>query len=160
MATTKPRITITLTQRQHDVLKVISESSGQPMSAFISEMMETTLPTLERMAVTFQKMKQAKDMQRSRWVGALDDAQAALEPIAMAAVGQFDLFMGKLDAAIEDERDAPRGARAQPQEPPPAPSTNRGATPRKAKTAKPTAASVSKVSKVKENSKQRRMPTA
>lgn len=68
MATSKPRITVTLTKRQHDVLKVISECGGNSMSAFIQEMLELSLPTLERMAATFQKLKASQDIERARVV--------------------------------------------------------------------------------------------
>jgi len=132
MATTKPRITVTLTKRQHDVLKVISECGGSSMSSFVSEMLELSLPTLERMAATFQKIKASQDIERARVVEALDEAQSALEPIAMAAVGQFDLFLGKVQAAADDGRlsahapaSALGGGATQP------PSANRGVTPRK-----------------------------
>jgi hypothetical protein len=160
MATSKPRITVTLTKRQHEVLKVISECGGQPMSAFINEMLELSLPTLERMAVTFQKMKQAQDIQRSKLADALDEAQTALEPIALSAVGQFDLFMGRIDDALVPAGDATGGAHATGAERPSAPSTNRGATPKRAKAAKPTAAKVSGVSISSRKSKTGRMPTA
>ena len=81
MATTKPRITVTLTQRQHDVLRVISDCGGQPMSAFISDMLEQALPVLERMAESFRKIKAAQDEQKKRIVEELDQAQAEVEPV-------------------------------------------------------------------------------
>lgn len=137
MATTKPRITVTLTKRQHDVLKVISECGGSSMSAFVSEMLELSLPTLERMAATFQKLKASQDIERARVVEALDEAQSALEPIAMAAIGQFDLFLGKVEAVADEGRvslvraaPALGGGAAQP------PSANRGVTPRKIRVGK------------------------
>lgn len=137
MATTKPRITITLTDHQHKVLKTISESSGQSMSLFISEMLGTAMPTLERMAVTFQKLAETRTLQRERFVEAIDQAQTALEPIAQEAIGQFDLFMARLDSAASPgatdarKRAGASGAAAQS-----APPTNRGATGGKAKASK------------------------
>ena len=147
MATTKPRITVTLTHRQHEVLRTISNCGGQSMSVFISEMLEMSLPTLERMAATFQKMKQSQDMQRSKLVETLDEAQAALEPIALAAVDQLDLFLGRIEAGLPGTTDAPRGALASPAEQPIAPATNRGATEPNPNLRKPTAAKVSSRSK-------------
>ena len=64
MATGKPRITITLDEANYRVLKAISECSGQPMSKFVAELLDGARPTLERMAVTFQKIKQAQDQER------------------------------------------------------------------------------------------------
>lgn len=132
MATQKPRITITITPRQHEVLRSISESSGQPMSAFLSEMLEVSMPTLERMATTFQKLKQAQSVERDRYLQSMEDTQTVLEEIAQQAMGQLDLFMAAVeDSAVIPPAPAPAqrvraregvGAAAQ------APATNRGAT--------------------------------
>ena len=137
MATTKSRITITLNDKSYAVLKAISECSGQPMSTFVTEMLDSARPTLERMAVTFQKIKRAQDAERARFLDSVDDAQSALEPLVMETLGQFDLFMGKIDRAIEG-----RGARdggvagalaPLPSASVPSPPTNRGDTPTKGK---------------------------
>jgi uncharacterized protein (DUF1778 family) len=114
MATTKPRITITLNERQHAVLRSISENSGQSMSAFVHELLEQSLPVLERMAETFRKIKGAQDEQRRRIVQELDDAQTAVEPVLNQVLGQFDLFMGKVERAA-GVGDAERSSAPQPQ---------------------------------------------
>ena len=132
MATTKPRITVTLTNRQHDVLRVISECGGQSMSAFVSEILEQSLPVLERMAESFRKIKAAQDEQKKRIADELDQAQAEVEPVLEQVLGQFDLFMAKVESACDAtetdalsiERAVSGGARA-----PETPATNRGVTP-------------------------------
>lgn len=116
MATTKPRITITLNHRQYEVLKAISDCSNQPMSAFISELLEESLPVLERMAESFRKIKAAQDEQKKRIADELEQAQAGVEPILEQVLGQFDLFMTRVEAA-------PVSAAAR------TPVTNRGVTP-------------------------------
>lgn len=129
MATTKPRITVTLTQRQYEVLKSIAESGGATMSGMLGEFIESAMPTFERMAATFQQVRKANMIERSRIVEALSDAQAAFEPIALAASGQIDLFLGKVESAAgmgesvsrSDSGSAMPGAM-------PTPSTNRGVT--------------------------------
>lgn len=160
MATTKPRITVTLTERQHEVISTIAKLGGGSMSAFIGEMLESALPTLERMAVTFQKVKQAQDQERGRFLASMDRAQAAIEPVVMEAVGQFDLFLGRIEAAVEDAPGDAAGAPGAAATAASAPTTNRGATPKRAKTAKPTASKVSGVSLPSKKSKTRGMPTA
>ena len=130
MATTKPRITVTLTQRQHDVLRVISDCGGQSMSAFISDMLEQALPVLERMAESFRKIKAAQDEQKKRIVEELDQAQAEVEPVLEQVLGQFDLFLTKIEQAsgagavgARERASAPAlGASSTPV-------TNRGVTP-------------------------------
>lgn len=58
MPTSKPRITVTLTEYQHAILRRISDSGGLSMSSVISEFMVAAQPTLERMADTFQQLRQ------------------------------------------------------------------------------------------------------
>jgi len=133
MATSKPRITVTLTKRQHEVFQSLSASSGQSMSSLIGEIIEVSMPTFERMAATFQKLKASQDHERSKIAQALDEAQSALEPIALAAVGQFDLFLGRVEAAADAGRvsaHAPAPASGGGTQPP---SANRGVTPRKSR---------------------------
>ncbi len=137
MATTKPRITITLNEKSYAVLKAISECSGQPMSTFVTEMLDSARPTLERMAATFQTIKRAQDAERARFLESVDEAQAALEPVVMATLGQFDLFLGAIDRAVVGvgvggacEAGAPTPATTTASR---SPHTNRGDTPTKGK---------------------------
>lgn len=138
MATTKPRITVTLTQRQHDVLRVISDCGGSSMSAFISEILEQSLPVLERMAESFRKIKAAQDEQKKRIIADLDHAQAEVEPVLEQVLGQFDLFMSRVErAAGAAAADSARGAAAAAVDAAPTPVTNRGVTPSPSRPPKP-----------------------
>ena len=97
----------------------------QPMSAFIVELLESAFPTIERMAVTFQKVKSAQVAERSRFLESLDRAQAAVEPVVMDAVDQFDLFLTRVEGIVdgggdgEGARCATRRRRRQRRLPPP-----------------------------------------
>lgn len=81
MATTKPRITITLTERQYAVLRKMSDSSGQPMSGFITDLIEAALPTMEKISGTFQQIRSFQDDRKMKVLAAMDEAQAAFEPL-------------------------------------------------------------------------------
>lgn len=96
MATKRPRITITLNERQHAVLQAISKTGGQSMSAFVAGVLEAALPTLERMGATFQVVHQAHEQERARFVQAMDRAQQHVEPLALLAVNQLDLFLDEM----------------------------------------------------------------
>ncbi len=154
MATATPRITITLNEKSYAVLKSISDCSGQPMSTFVTEMLDSARPTLERMAATFQKIKRAQETERAIFLGNLDEAQAALEPVVMDTLGQFDLFLGKIEKAADVPVPAPTrkrgpgaGAAAAPSL---SPSTNRGDTPVRANASKPKRGKASKPVAAKE----------
>jgi len=141
MATTKQRLTVTLSDKTHRLLKAISELSDQPMSVFINEMLESAAPTLERMAATFQAIKSSRDSHRQNFLKDIDAAQAALEPAVMETLDQFDLFLGRVEQAASDcgRRDVGgAGARLTKSEAAePAPPTNRGATNENTTPAKP-----------------------
>ena len=76
MPTSKPRITVTLTEEQHAILRQISAAGGQSMSAMISEFMSMAQPTLERMAVEFQHLKEIREADRQRVVDMLSELHA------------------------------------------------------------------------------------
>lgn len=66
MPTSKPRITVTLTEYQHAMLRRISDAGGRSMSGVISEFMIAAQPTLERMAYAFHQLKQDRDNDHQR----------------------------------------------------------------------------------------------
>ena len=99
MATNKPRITVTLDEHTYDVVKSIAEMGKGSMSAFIADLLDSAMPTLERMAATFQAIKKAQTTERDKFLASMDRAQALVEPSIMEAVGQFDLFLATAEAA-------------------------------------------------------------
>jgi hypothetical protein len=129
VATKKPRVNVTLTQNQYNVFKSLSDSSGQAMSALIGEIVELSMPTFERMAATFQQLKKAKDADRARMAVAFEETQSFLEPLALAAVGQFDLFLGKIEDVLTPRIDASARSVSRGVSTASAPPTNRGVTP-------------------------------
>ena len=125
------------------------------MSAFISELLEQSLPVLERMAESFRKIKAAQEEQKKRIAVELDQAQKGVEPILAQVLGQFDLFMDRLEAAsgaANEQHDAGAGGRREARHEPrgadprsrvsgvgrgsATPVTNRGVTPTPTKTRK------------------------
>ena len=79
MPTSKPRITVTLTEEQHAILRQISAAGGQSMSGVISEFMLMAQPVLERMAVEFQQLKQQREADHQLVVEMLSKLHAARE---------------------------------------------------------------------------------
>lgn len=134
MATNRPRITITLTERQHDILRSLSEFGGKPMSAFVVELLDVSLPTLERLAATMQAISKARQTDIDRIRDQIDEAQRVFEPMAMAVVAQSDMFLGRVEQAAAGAGGqvppAPAAARSTPP-------TNRGVTPTPEKPLKP-----------------------
>lgn len=59
MATTKPRITITLEQADYDVLKRLNKLNGVPMSKTISEFVSLTTPVLSQIADNLERLAES-----------------------------------------------------------------------------------------------------
>lgn len=116
MATTKPRITITISHRQHEILQAMSAATGQSMSSHVTELLDTAEPVLERIAATMTKVRQLSIQRKASVAAALDDAQTAIDPLMNAVIGQFDLFAGRLENALGGpaESDSDSGATAGP----------------------------------------------
>lgn len=130
MATTKPRITITLTDRQYSVLRKMSDSSGQPMSGFITDLIESALPTMEKMSGTFQQIRSFQDDRKTKVLAAMDEAQAAFEPLINYLLTNAGIALDRgleaeqnLLSEERSERTKKNSAKAV------ATSTNRGVTP-------------------------------
>lgn len=141
MPTVKPRITITLSDRQYVVLQAISEYSGQPMSSFVGGLLEQSLPVIERMAETFRKVRFVQDEQKIRLAQDLEQAQAAVEPILDQVLGQLDIFMARIEQSAGVAGPGATSKRQRAAVPGPAgrktPRTNRGVTPPPSKGNKP-----------------------
>jgi hypothetical protein len=107
MATTKPRITISLTDRQYAVLHSMSKSTGKPMSSTVVELLDSAVPALERMAVAFQRLDAANEQQRLAAVNRLDAVQSKMDALVDRVVDQFDMFAGNLASSIDTVESSP-----------------------------------------------------
>lgn len=135
MATTKPRITITLEPAAYNALRGLSTFSGEAMSSIVSEFLMMALPTLERMAATAQRISEAKGAELERIRTQIHDAQEVFEPLAMATLAQADFFLGQVAQEAPRGASATRGASGATVDS--SPRTNRGVTPTPAKPLKP-----------------------
>lgn len=141
MATNKPRITITLAPYTYEVLKSMSDSSGQTLSGIVSGLIDVSLPVLERMTKTYQQVKMSGEYQRSKMVQAMQEAQDVFEPLVLNKLLSQDLFHRQsVSSVIEDSRREARASDVTVSRP----RTNRGVTPNKQQHRKPMQAKASK----------------
>jgi hypothetical protein len=101
MATTKPRITISLEPHVYEVLRRLSFAGGRPMSAAVTGFLDVALPALERMVVVMEAAKGMPQKARAELKASLDRAEAELLPAVAAVVDQSDMF---LDEALTAAR--------------------------------------------------------
>lgn len=119
MATTKPRITITLTDKQHALLKSMSESTGNSMSFLVCDLLTAAEPAMEKMAEGFVQLKSVQ-LQRQiefkkKLSAVMGDAESILTPLSIQAFDQLDFFIDSLTKISSVESASP-------------PLTNRGDT--------------------------------
>lgn len=115
MSTTKPRITVTLEPRAHEVLSRLSAAGGESMSQIVAGFVELAIPSLERVVVVLERAKAAPEEVRAGLSAALDRADRQLIPALTSALDQTDLFLADaLQASAPQpaaDASAPRPAR-------------------------------------------------
>lgn len=168
MATSKQRITISLTLHQYNVISALASLGNGSRSGFITDLIDVSMPVLERTAETLQRVKDAYDENNARLRSSMASAQSDLDPVVDAALSQFDLFLYDAETAFTAPPVIVKKRRALPTRPTAAkrgrtdgqraavrdvsglrvlaasaPSTNRGATSQRKTSGKPSAARVS-----------------
>lgn len=112
MATTKPRITVTLPKRTHEVLTRLSAASGQSMSAIVAEFVELAVPSLERVVVVLERAKVAPQEARAGLVAAVERAERDVMPALIGAARQGDMWLDHAAEALQPGAGPGRGERS------------------------------------------------
>nr|CRY96429.1 hypothetical protein [uncultured prokaryote] len=121
MPTTKPRITITLSDEQHATLHALSQLQGVSMSSIVVDLVDTTLPVLQRLTEVLKNASQAPQAVLDSLRASLDSAESEMVGHGAAVMGQLDMLV-KLGAGAVDVTRS--GAAAVPEPKPP--TSNRG----------------------------------
>ena len=100
MATTKPRINVTLEPHRYAMFKRLSALQGVSMSALIGELLEAVAEPMERVCVVLEAAAKAPGDLKAGLRSAVDRAEATLMPSALKAIDQFDMFMGDVEGLI------------------------------------------------------------
>lgn len=92
MATTKPRITISVTPEQYALLDRLSSLKGGAKSTIVTDVLEAAMPALERTADLLQALEQARRGDYLEdFVANLNKAEATLAPLIAAALDQLEM---------------------------------------------------------------------
>lgn len=92
MATTKPRITISLEPEQYALLQRLSSLKGGAKSTIITDVLGAAMPALQRTADLLEAMERAKRGDYlDDFVASLDKAEQSLAPLLAAALEQMSL---------------------------------------------------------------------
>lgn len=94
MATTKPRLTITLEPHTYAVISELSRLQQKPKAHIITELLDTVVPVFERTAYLLQWADRATS-------GVNDDIKGSMERAEMKLKGMLDDAMGQMDMVTE-----------------------------------------------------------
>lgn len=101
MATSKPRITITLEPEHYAVVKRLADLQETSMSKIITQFFGEVSPILSRVADTLEAARRASDDARAKFVRTAEVAEQELRPLAEAVRNQFDFFAEELSRLSE-----------------------------------------------------------
>ena len=93
MPTTKPRITITLTEHQHEVLGRMATLGKGSMSAIVVDLLETMIPVLERVVHAMQVAADAPKEMHKGIIETFERAEQDMLPLYTEAMQQLDKVM-------------------------------------------------------------------
>jgi hypothetical protein len=137
MATSKPRITITLEPRTYDVLSRMARVGDESMSQIVTSLIDLAVPSFERAVVLMERAAVAPDEVKDGLRAALHRADRAVLPRLLAAAEQGEMFLGDVESEVfpegpvrsggGQEVGAGAGGRAAPADQPPAPKRRKGA---------------------------------
>lgn len=124
MPTAKPRITITLSDEQHATLQSLSQVQGVSMSSIVVDLLDTTLPVLQRLTEVLKNASEAPQAVLDGLKATLDDAEASMLGHGTGVMNQLDLLVAMsggegADAAASGREEKP-ATTARP------PTSNRG----------------------------------
>lgn len=129
MPTSKPRITITLSEKQHELLSAMAEIQEVSMSSLVVELLETAEPVFERVLEMLQAAKKAPQAALAGLKQSLDFAEGHMSGLQVSALGQLDMLIDQVAKPVPGARtDGARraqGKKSASQRPGPHP-TNRG----------------------------------
>ena len=101
MATTKPRITISLEEQDYAVLKRFYTLNGVPMSRIVSELVAMLTPVLGRMADNLEAVAKADEQTRSRIAESLEKHFLSANKIYGEAVKSLDCLSEELESQVK-----------------------------------------------------------
>ena len=119
MPTAKPRIQVTLTTAQYELLQRLSKLQHRSMSSIVAELWESIHPVLERVAVVLQAAVRAQDSAKEGLRAATEESERQLRPHVAAALGQLDMLTMDFEAVAPKADAAERSGAGPPRTPVP-----------------------------------------
>jgi hypothetical protein len=102
MATTKPRLTITLNPHTYVVISELSRLQNKPKAHIITELLDTVVPVFERTAYLLQLANNATTGVNDDIRDSMERAEEKLRRMMDDAMGQMDMVSGLLSDSVDE----------------------------------------------------------
>jgi uncharacterized protein (DUF1778 family) len=114
MPTAKPRITITLTDEQHELLSLLANLQKVSMSSIVVDLLETTFPVLERLAGVLKNAAAAPQNVLDQLKFTAEQAESDVSHHRDGVMSQLDLLLAATAAQDQGPPSSNRGVRNDP----------------------------------------------
>jgi|SRR5690554_3489791 len=105
MATTKPRLTITLEPHTHTVITELARLQGRSKAKIITELLDSVVPVLERTCYVLQLAQSATLTVTDDLKASMERSEATLREMFADALGQMDIFADQLSESTSEGAD-------------------------------------------------------
>lgn len=107
MPTLKPRIALTFSPSQADLVRRLAELQQTSMAKVVLQLLELAEPTMRDLVAALEAAQAAKGKPAAQMLAAMARLQTTVEAITTKAVDQGDLFSGRLERAKKRLAKAP-----------------------------------------------------
>jgi DNA-binding protein H-NS len=99
MATTKPRLIITLNPEVYEIYKKLAKAQGRPMSKLAKEQLEFMAPSLKKVLSFQEKIEQTTEQKRKSF----EHASEKVDETMSAFFGLFEGIFDAIEEAVDGE---------------------------------------------------------
>jgi len=117
MPTSNPRVNVTLTQEQYELLSRLGKLQKRSMASVLAELLAEVVPVLERVVVVGEAAQRAQVQAKEGLRESVERAEAAILPHITAAMDQFDLLLDDVTKSTERQGAAAANPQRQAQLP-------------------------------------------
>lgn len=103
MATSKPRITITIEPDDYAVLQRMARLQRRSMSRIVTELLHEVAPVLSRVADALEASEKAQEGMKAAIRQSSEQSLQDMLPLVARILGQFDQFAGELERLAVSE---------------------------------------------------------
>ena len=96
MATTKPRITLTMDQELYSLYRDLAELQGRSMSSIIVDLLGATAPVQQQVLQALRHALSVQEEGRAGMLSSLEKAQSKAEAMLSPTMAIFDEFLASL----------------------------------------------------------------